>query len=112
MKKGNGKSDKNLDFLIQLQDLIDKRKKEMPKGSYTTKLFKKGVNKIAKKLGEETIELIIEAKGKDDRLFKEEAADLLYHYLVLLTHKGYRIEDIVEVLGTRHVPREKEDILV
>ncbi|MBN1184334.1 MAG: phosphoribosyl-ATP diphosphatase [Bacteroidales bacterium] len=112
MKKGNGKSNKDLEFLVQLQDLIEKRKKEMPKGSYTTKLFKKGVNKIAKKLGEETIELIIEAKGKDDRLFKEEAADLLYHYLVLLTQKGYRIEDIVEVLANRHVPNEKEEVIV
>ena len=91
-----------LQFLTDLQDLIDERKKELPKKSYTTKLFKKGVNKIAKKLGEEAIELIIEAKDKNDELFLNEAADLVYHLLVLLTAKGYRIEDVVKVLESRH----------
>lgn len=114
MKKENGKAKKQskLEFIVQLQDLIEKRKKEMPKGSYTAKLFKKGTNKITKKLGEEAIELIIEAKSKDNALFLEEAADLLYHYLVLLTQRGYRIENIEEVLKKRHISDEIEKIIV
>lgn len=91
-----------MDFLIELQDLIDERKKLMPEGSYTTKLFKKGINKIAQKVGEEAVELVIEAKDRNDELFLNEAADLMYHYLVLLTAKGYRIEDVVKVLEERH----------
>jgi phosphoribosyl-ATP pyrophosphohydrolase/phosphoribosyl-AMP cyclohydrolase len=93
---------KNLDFLIQLQDLIVERKREMPEKSYTTKLFKKGINKIAQKLGEEAVELVIEAKDDDIGLFKNEAADLMYHLLVLLAEKGIRIEDVAEVLKERH----------
>lgn len=92
----------NMNFLIQLQDLIDQRKKEMPGDSYTTKLFRKGINKIAQKVGEEAVELIIEAKDNNDELFLNEAADLMYHYLVLLTAKGYRIEDVVKILEERH----------
>ena len=91
-----------MDFLIELQDLIDERKKLMPEGSYTTKLFKKGINKIAQKVGEEAVELVIEAKDRNDDLFLNEAADLMYHYLVLLTAKGYRIEDVVKILEERH----------
>jgi phosphoribosyl-AMP cyclohydrolase / phosphoribosyl-ATP pyrophosphohydrolase len=92
----------NIAFLVQLQDLIDKRKIEMPEQSYTTSLFKKGINKIAQKVGEEAVELIIEAKDNNKDLFLNESADLLYHLLVLLTEKGYRIEDVVAVLETRH----------
>ena len=91
-----------MDFLVELQDLIDERKKQMPEGSYTTKLFKKGINKIAQKVGEEAVELVIEAKDRNDDLFLNEAADLMYHYLVLLTAKGYRIEDVVKILEERH----------
>jgi len=91
-----------MDFLIHLQDLIDQRKKELPEGSYTTKLFQKGINKIAQKVGEEAVELIIESKDNNDDLFLNEAADLLYHYLVLLSAKGYRIENVVEILKERH----------
>ena len=93
-----------MDFLLKLQDLIDERRQQMPEGSYTTKLFKKGINKIAQKVGEEAVELIIEAKDSNDELFLNEAADLMYHYLVLLSAKGKRIEDVLEVLEERHVP--------
>jgi phosphoribosyl-AMP cyclohydrolase / phosphoribosyl-ATP pyrophosphohydrolase len=94
--------EKNIDFLIYLQDLIDKRKSEMPENSYTTSLFRKGINKIAQKVGEEAVELIIEAKDDNKDLFLNESADLLYHLLVLLTAKGYRIEDVISVLERRH----------
>lgn len=90
------------DFLSYLQDLIEGRKKELPEGSYTTKLFKAGINKIAQKVGEEAVELVIEAKDNDNTLFLNEAADLLFHLLVLLSAKNYRIEDVVKVLEKRH----------
>ncbi len=93
---------KNIDFLITLQNLIDQRKKEMPENSYTTKLFQKGLNKIAQKVGEEAVELIIEAKDDNRELFLNESADLLYHFLVLLSAKGFRIEEVVEMLAQRH----------
>jgi phosphoribosyl-AMP cyclohydrolase / phosphoribosyl-ATP pyrophosphohydrolase len=91
-----------MDFLIELQDLIDQRKKEMPEGSYTTKLFKEGINRIAQKVGEEAVELIIESKDNNDTLFINEAADLMYHLMVLLAAKGHRIEDVVGILKERH----------
>ena len=91
-----------MEFLVQLQDLIYQRKIEMPEGSYTTKLFQKGINKIAQKVGEEAVELVIESKDNNDELFLNEAADLMYHYLVLLTAKGYRIEDVIKILKERH----------
>jgi len=90
------------DFLRYLQDLIEGRKKELPEGSYTTKLFRSGINKIAQKVGEEAVELVIEAKDNDDTLFLNEAADLLFHLLVLLSARNYRIEDVVKVLEKRH----------
>ena len=89
-------------FILTLQDLIDDRKQKMPEGSYTTKLFQKGINKIAQKVGEEAVELIIESKDNDQELFLNEAADLLYHYLVLLSAKKLRIENVVEILEERH----------
>lgn len=92
----------SLNFLVQLQDLIDQRKKDLPEGSYTTKLFEKGINKIAQKVGEEAVELVIESKDSDDKLFLNEAADLVYHLFVLLTEKGYRIEDVQKILEERH----------
>jgi len=91
-----------LSFIGYLQDLIDRRKTEMPEGSYTTKLFQKGINKIAQKVGEEAVELVIEAKDQNDDLFLNEAADLVFHLLVLLTAKNHRIEDVIEVLKSRH----------
>jgi len=89
-------------FLSYLQDFIDERKKEMPDGSYTTSLFKKGTAKISQKVGEEAVETIIGAMKGDDNNFIYESGDLLYHLIVLLTHKGYRIEDVVSELRKRH----------
>jgi phosphoribosyl-AMP cyclohydrolase / phosphoribosyl-ATP pyrophosphohydrolase len=91
-----------IDFIAQLQQLIHERKAEMPEGSYTTSLFEKGINKIAQKVGEEAVELVIEAKDNDDDLFLNEAADLCYHLLVLLTAKGKDIKDVAAVLEQRH----------
>jgi phosphoribosyl-AMP cyclohydrolase / phosphoribosyl-ATP pyrophosphohydrolase len=91
-----------IQFLTFLQDLIDGRKKDMPEGSYTTKLFQKGINKVAQKVGEEAVELVIEAKDNNDDLFLNEAADLVFHLFVLLTAKNYRIEDVIKVLQSRH----------
>lgn len=89
-------------FLRELQDFIDRRRAEMPDGSYTTSLFRKGTGKIAKKLGEEAVECVIGAVSGDDENFIYESADVLYHLIVLLTHKGYRIEDVVRELRSRH----------
>jgi len=94
--------EKNIDFLIYLQDLIDRRKSEMPVNSYTSGLFLKGISKIAQKVGEEAVELIIEAKDDNRDQFLNEAADLLYHLLVLLSAKGARIEEVIDVLKSRH----------
>jgi phosphoribosyl-ATP pyrophosphohydrolase/phosphoribosyl-AMP cyclohydrolase len=91
-----------LSFIAQLQQLIHKRKIEMPEDSYTTSLFNAGINKIAQKVGEEAVELVIEAKDNNDELFLNEASDLLYHVLVLLTAKGKDIKDVVAVLEQRH----------
>ena len=91
-----------ISFIAQLQQLINKRKIEMPEDSYTTSLFNAGINKIAQKVGEEAVELVIEAKDNNDELFLNEAADLLYHLLVLLTAKGKDIKDVVAVLEQRH----------
>jgi phosphoribosyl-ATP pyrophosphohydrolase/phosphoribosyl-AMP cyclohydrolase len=95
-------NDHRLYFMGYLQDLIEKRKQEMPEKSYTTKLFKKGINKIAQKLGEEAVELVIEAKDEDNDLLLNEAADLMYHMLVLLSQKGQRFEDVAGILKERH----------
>jgi phosphoribosyl-AMP cyclohydrolase / phosphoribosyl-ATP pyrophosphohydrolase len=89
-------------FLIKLQELIHKRKVEMPADSYTTKLFEKGMNKIAQKVGEEAVELVIEAMDSNDDLLLNEAADLLYHLLVLLSAKEKDIRDVIEILKSRH----------
>lgn len=94
--------EKNIKFLLELQELIDSRRDKMPKGSYTTKLFKKGINKIAQKVGEEAVELVIEAKDSNEELFLNEAADLTYHLLVLLSAKECGIQDVVSILEERH----------
>ena len=91
-------------FLSELQDFIEKRHREMPEGSYTTSLFKKGVNRMAQKVGEEALETVIEATNGSDEKMVYEAADMLYHLVVLLTSKGLRIEDIARELVTRHDP--------
>ena len=93
----------NKGFLYQLQDTINKRIAENDENSYTNQLFKRGINKVAQKVGEEAIELVIEAKDNNDGLFKNEAADLLYHYLILLRAKDFKLEDIEQVLRKRSV---------
>lgn len=92
------------DFLLHLQNIIQKRKAEDPSvsKSYTNSLFQKGINKIAQKVGEEAVELVIEAKDNDRDLFLGEAADLMFHYLVLLAAKDFTLEDVLEVLRKRH----------
>lgn len=92
-------------FLSELQDFIEKRHEEMPEGSYTTSLFKDGLNRMAQKVGEEALETVIEAtNGTNDRLIYE-CSDMFYHLIVLLTHKGLRIEDIARELQERHDPK-------
>ncbi len=92
----------DLNFLTYLQDFIEKRYREMPEGSYTTSLFKSGVNRMAQKVGEEAVETVIEAtNGTDDRLIYE-ASDMIYHLIVLLTSKGHRIEELATELVKRH----------
>jgi phosphoribosyl-ATP pyrophosphohydrolase/phosphoribosyl-AMP cyclohydrolase len=90
------------DFLQQLEQIISDRKNNPSEKSYTSSLFEKGINKIAQKVGEEAVELVIESKDNNEELFKDEAADLLFHYLILLQAKGHRLTDIVEVLKSRH----------
>ncbi|MET0244606.1 MAG: bifunctional phosphoribosyl-AMP cyclohydrolase/phosphoribosyl-ATP diphosphatase HisIE [Flavitalea sp.] len=93
------------DFLTYLEDIIELRKKSEDKKSYVRSLFDKGLNKIAQKVGEEAVEVVIEAKDNNDELFLNESADLLFHYLVLLNAKGYNLEDVVNVLKDRHTEK-------
>jgi len=89
-------------FINELEKIISQRIKDNAGDSYTNKLFRKGINKVAQKVGEEAIELIIEAKDDNIDLFKDEAADLLYHFLILLRTKNVTLEEIEEVLKERH----------
>jgi len=89
-------------FLSHLEDVITERKENLNDDSYTASLFKKGINKIAQKVGEEAVELVIESKDNNDDLFINEGADLLYHYLILLQAKGFKLEDVVKCLEDRH----------
>lgn len=88
--------------LNALESIITDRKLNPKKGSYTTSLFESGLNKVAQKVGEEAVELIIEAKDNNQELFLNEAADLMYHYLVLLSAKGYTLNDVLGILDKRH----------
>ncbi len=90
-------------FLEQLENMIEERKSNPDESSYTSSLFAKGINKIAQKVGEEAIELVIEAKDDNADLFKNEAADLLFHYLILLQAKGFKFDDVIKVLESRHI---------
>jgi phosphoribosyl-ATP pyrophosphohydrolase/phosphoribosyl-AMP cyclohydrolase len=88
-------------FIDQLRAIIKDRKANPSEGSYTSSLFSKGINKLAQKVGEEAVELVIEAKDDNKDLFLGEAADLLFHYLVLLEAKGYELDEVVDVLMKR-----------
>lgn len=95
-------------FLSELQDFIEERHRQMPEGSYTTSLFRDGLNRMAQKVGEEALELVIEAvNGTDERMIYE-GSDMLYHLLVLMTSKGLRIEQMAEELMLRHNPNWKK----
>lgn len=89
-------------FLYKLEKIVNERIDNDVKDSYTNKIFRKGINKAAQKVGEEAVELVIEAKDDNPDLFKNEAADLLYHLLILLKTKGHSLADIEEVLKSRH----------
>jgi len=90
------------DFLHYLESVIQQRRDQPQEGSYTASLFQRGINKVAQKVGEEAVELVIEAKDDNRDLFLNEAADLMYHYLVLLAAKGFELEDVLAVLRSRH----------
>lgn len=90
------------DFLHHLESVIRDRRANPSDNSYTASLFQKGINKIAQKVGEEAVELVIEAKDENDELFLNEAADLLFHYLVLLNAKGKKLDDVIGILEGRH----------
>jgi phosphoribosyl-AMP cyclohydrolase / phosphoribosyl-ATP pyrophosphohydrolase len=91
------------DFLFYLEDIINIRRKAPPENSYVSKLFASGINKIAQKVGEEAVELVIESKDENNKdLFLGEAADLLFHFLVLLNAKGYNLRHVISVLQARH----------
>ena len=88
-------------FLYELQQTISDKIDNNDENSYTNELYKRGINKVAQKVGEEAVELVIEAKDNNDELFLNEAADLLYHYLILLKAKGFTIEDVEKILKSR-----------
>ena len=92
---------KPADFLLELEQIIEDRKINPKKSSHTSKLFERGMNQIAKKLGEEAVELVIEAMDADDELFKAEACDLLYHFMVMIVERGVKLEEILQVLKKR-----------
>ena len=101
---GETNESSSLTFLAQLQDFSEKRHEEMPEGSYTTSLFRDGLNRMAQKVGEEALELVIEATNGSNERMVYEGADMLYHLIVLLTSKGLRIEDLASELRERHDP--------
>lgn len=92
----------DLGFIANLEQVIEQRRTATPESSYVAGLFAKGINKIAQKVGEEAVEVVIEAKDNNDNLFLEESADLLFHYLMLLQAKGYKLSDVVKILEKRH----------
>ena len=94
---------KSENFLDKLEDIIQNRKINPSNSSYVSSLFKKGTNKIAQKVGEEAVELVIEAKDDNDDLFLNESADLLFHYLILLQEKSYKMNDVINVLKNRNL---------
>lgn len=101
----NEKNIQSNNFLVELESIIKNRHENLDTNSYTASLFKKGINKIAQKVGEEAIEVVIEAKDNNEKLFLNESADLLFHYLILLRAKGFEFKDVTEVLQKRHKTR-------
>ncbi len=95
----------NTAFLETLEAVIAQRKTAAADTSYVASLFAKGINKIAQKVGEEAVEVVIEAKDNNEKLFLDESADLLFHYLILLQAKGYTLNDVVKVLADRHAAK-------
>lgn len=95
-------NDSKTGFIDQLREIIKDRKNNPNQNSYTASLFAKGINKIAQKVGEEAVEIVIEAKDDNKELFLGEAADLLFHYLILLEAKGYELDEVMQVLIDRH----------
>jgi phosphoribosyl-ATP pyrophosphohydrolase/phosphoribosyl-AMP cyclohydrolase len=91
----------SIHFLAQLEQVIEQRKTADPDSSYVASLFSKGINKIAQKVGEEAVELVIEAKDHNNELFLEESADLIFHYLILLQAKGFKLADVAKILKMR-----------
>jgi len=89
-------------FINKLEEVIEGRKNGDSEQSYVKSLFNKGINKIAQKVGEEAVEVVIEAKDNDEELFLNESADLLFHYLILLQAKGYKLNDVIKILEERH----------
>lgn len=104
----NEKNTSGILFLEKLEQIIESRRTEISDNSYVSSLFKKGINKIAQKVGEEAVEVVIEAKDINDDLFKNESADLIFHLLILLQAKGFRLNDIVQVLEQRHSEKVKK----
>lgn len=98
----NEQNGSNTHFLDYLTEVIRQRRQGDPEQSYTAALFQKGINKIAQKVGEEAVELVIEAKDDDEERFLNEGADLLFHYLLLLEAKGHSLQEVIEVLEARH----------
>ena len=99
----NAKNEQEFGFLTELEKVISNRKENQNDSkSYVASLFRSGINKVAQKVGEEAVEVVIEAKDNDDNLFLNESADLLFHYLILLQAKGFKLNDIVKVLEQRH----------
>ena len=92
-------------FIYQLEETITQRIDDNDESSYTNKLYRRGINKVAQKVGEEAVELVIEAKDNNSSLFKNEAADLMYHYLILLKAKGYQMKDVETILRERHLKK-------
>jgi phosphoribosyl-ATP pyrophosphohydrolase/phosphoribosyl-AMP cyclohydrolase len=94
-----------MNFLFYLEKYLNQRKKDSVDESYTARLISRGINKVAQKVGEEAVEVVIEAKDSDESLFLNECADLMYHYMVLLMAKGYHLQDVIEILRERHTPK-------
>lgn len=95
-------NENDLQFLGHLTEVIKERRQKSPEESYVARLFSKGINKVAQKVGEEAVEVVIEAKDSDDNLFLNESADLLFHYMMLLEAKGFTLNDVISLLKERH----------